>query len=269
MKLVYTSQKIISANLIIINDNIVDKKSPNFKELIKNHVVAHDWIDKHENYHVLNRHTIVSHERILHSKQYFVDKIVNWFNILFDEFCKKWKFFKAIFFRRWNDFNWRKHVFEFFQRLQQFDEYNDINNFNVKFISIYENIQELIVFFVTRRRYIDALKFHIKINMKQIFFMRFQIDLNKMMSLTKNFETVNKISYVFRSFGQRRQNNNTTTVFVINSKTEENLNIMIKKFKCYNCDKTNHKAFAYLNEHVFDQSSSNWKSRKKKNMKKE
>ena len=42
MKLVYTSQKIISANLIIIDDNIVNKKFSNFKELIKNHVVAYD-----------------------------------------------------------------------------------------------------------------------------------------------------------------------------------------------------------------------------------
>ena len=117
MKLVYTLQKIISASLIIIDDNIVNKKFSNFKELIKNHVIAYDWINKHENYHVLNRHIIISHERILHSKQYFVDKIVNWFNIFFDEFRKKWEFFKIIFFRRWDDFNWRKHIFEFFQRL--------------------------------------------------------------------------------------------------------------------------------------------------------
>ena len=173
MKFVYTSQKITSASLIIIDDNIVNKKFSNFKELIKNHVVAHDWIDKHENYHVLNRHIIISHERILHLKQYLVDKVVNWFNILSDEFRKKWEFFKTIFFRRWNDFNWREHVFEFFQRLQQFGEYNDINDFNVKFTSIYENIQELIFFFVIRKRYIDVLKSHIKINMKQMFFMRF------------------------------------------------------------------------------------------------
>ena len=42
MKLVYTSQKTTSTNLIIIDDNIVNKKLSNFKELIKNHVVAHD-----------------------------------------------------------------------------------------------------------------------------------------------------------------------------------------------------------------------------------
>ena len=42
MKFVYTSQKITSASLIIINDNIVNKKFSNFKKLIKNHVVAHD-----------------------------------------------------------------------------------------------------------------------------------------------------------------------------------------------------------------------------------
>ena len=42
MKLVYTSQKITSASLIIIDDNIVNKKFSNFKKLIKNHVVAHD-----------------------------------------------------------------------------------------------------------------------------------------------------------------------------------------------------------------------------------
>ena len=42
IKLVYTSQKIISANLIIIDDNIINKKFSNFKKLIKNHVVVHD-----------------------------------------------------------------------------------------------------------------------------------------------------------------------------------------------------------------------------------
>ena len=42
MKFVYTSQKIISASLIIIDDNIVSKKFSNFKELIKNYVVVHD-----------------------------------------------------------------------------------------------------------------------------------------------------------------------------------------------------------------------------------
>ena len=77
------------------------------------------------------------------------------------------------------------------------------------------------------------------------------------MSLTENFETVNKILYVFRLFEQERQNSNTMTVFVINNKIEENLNIMIKKFKCYNYDKTGHKVFACLNEHVSDQNFSN------------
>ena len=115
MKFVYTLQKIISASLIIIDDNIVNKKFLNFKELIKNHVVVYNWIDKHENYHVLNRHIIILHERVLYSKQYFVDKVVNWFNIFFDEFYKEWELFKAVFFKRWNDFNWRKHIFKFFQ----------------------------------------------------------------------------------------------------------------------------------------------------------
>ena len=78
-----------------------------------------------------------------------------------------------------------------------------------------------------------------------------------MMSLTKNFEIVNKVSYVFHLFGQERQNSNTTVVSAINSKIDENLNIMIKKFKCYNCDKTDHKVFACFNEHVLDQNSSN------------
>ena len=103
-----------------------------------------------------------------------------------------------------------------------------------------------------RKRYIDVLKSHIKINMKQMLFMRLKINLNEMMSLTKNFETVNKTLYVFRSFEQERQNNNTTITSAINNKIEENFNVMIKKFKCYNCDKTNHKAFAYFNEHVSD-----------------
>ena len=92
--------------------------------------------------------------------------------------------------------------------------------------------------------------------MKQMLFMRSQIDLNEMMSLTKNFETVNKISYAFHSFEQGRQNNNTTTVSAINSKIDENLNIITKKFKCYNCDKTDYKVSACFNEHVFDQNPS-------------
>ena len=82
--------------------------------------------------------------------------------------------------------------------------------------------------------------------------MHFQINLNEMMSLTENFETVNKISYVFRLFGQERQSNNTTIISVINNKIEENLNIIIKKFKCYNYDKTGHKVFVCLNKHVSD-----------------
>ena len=77
------------------------------------------------------------------------------------------------------------------------------------------------------------------------------------MSLTKNFETVNKVSYISRLFEQERQNSNTTTVFTINNKIEENFNVMIKKFKCYNCDKIDHKVSACFNEHVFDQNSSN------------
>ena len=87
-------------------------------------------------------------------------------------------------------------------------------------------------------------------------FMHSQINLNEMMSLTKNFETVNKISYVFRSFEQERQNSNTTVVSVINNKTDENFNVIIKKFKCYNYDKTDHKVLACFNEHVSDQSFS-------------
>ena len=83
-------------------------------------------------------------------------------------------------------------------------------------------------------------------------FMRFQINLNKMMSLTENFEIVNKISYVSCLFEQKRQNNNTTIAFVINSKIEENFNVMIKEFKCYNCDKIGHKVFVCFNEHVSD-----------------
>ena len=38
----YTLQKIILINLIIIDDNIVNKKFLNFKKLIKNYVVVHD-----------------------------------------------------------------------------------------------------------------------------------------------------------------------------------------------------------------------------------
>ena len=107
-----------------------------------------------------------------------------------------------------------------------------------------------------RRRYINVLKSYIKINMKQVFFMHFKINLNEIMSLTKNFETVNKILYIFRLFEQERQNSNTTTVFVINNKIDENFNIIIKKFKCYNCNKTVHKVFVCFNEHVSDQDSS-------------
>ena len=78
-----------------------------------------------------------------------------------------------------------------------------------------------------------------------------------MILLTKNFKIVNKILYVFRSFEQKRQNNNTTIVFVINNKIKENFNIIIKKFKCYNCNKINHKTFACFNKHVFNQNSLN------------
>ena len=87
--------------------------------------------------------------------------------------------------------------------------------------------------------------------------MRSQINLNEIISLTKNFKIVNKISYVFHLFKQERQSNNTTTVSVINNKIDEHFNVMIKKFKCYNCDKTGHKIFACLNEHVSDQDFSN------------
>ena len=87
-------------------------------------------------------------------------------------------------------------------------------------------------------------------------FMRSQINLNKMMSLTKNFETVNKISYTFCSFEQKRQNNNTTIVSAINNKIKKIFNVIIKKFKCYNYDKTGHKVFVCFNEHVFDQNLS-------------
>ena len=78
-----------------------------------------------------------------------------------------------------------------------------------------------------------------------------------MMSLTENFETINKISYVFRLFEQKRQNNKTTIIFIIYNKIDENLNIMIKEFKCYNYNKIDHKVFACFNEHVSDQNSSN------------
>ena len=74
-----------------------------------------------------------------------------------------------------------------------------------------------------------------------------------MISLTENFEIVNKILYVFRSFEQKRQNNNATIIFIINNKIKENLNIIIKKFKCYNCDKTDHKVFVCSNKHISDQ----------------
>ena len=103
-----------------------------------------------------------------------------------------------------------------------------------------------------QKRYINALKSHIKINMKQMFFMRSQINLNEMMSLTKNFEIINKILYAFHSFEQEQQSNNTTIVFVINNKIEKNLNIIVKKFKCYNCNKTGHKVFAYFNKYIFN-----------------
>ena len=107
-----------------------------------------------------------------------------------------------------------------------------------------------------RRRYIDVLKPHIKINMKQMLFMRLKINLNEMMSLTKNFETVNKISYASCSFEQERQSSNTTIASAINNKINKNFNVMIKKFKCYNCNKTDHKVFVCFNEHVSDQNSS-------------
>ena len=78
-----------------------------------------------------------------------------------------------------------------------------------------------------------------------------------MMLLTKNFKIVNKILYVFCLFEQRRQSNNITITFVINNKIKKIFDIIIKKFKCYNYDKTNHKVFVYFNEHVFNQNFSN------------
>ena len=88
-------------------------------------------------------------------------------------------------------------------------------------------------------------------------FMHFQINLNKIILLIENFETINKALYAFYSFEQKRQNNNITTIFVLNNKIDENLNIIIKKFKCYNCNKTDHKVFAYFNEYIFNQNFSN------------
>ena len=73
-----------------------------------------------------------------------------------------------------------------------------------------------------------------------------------MILLTKNFETVNKILYTSRLFEQKQQNNNTIIISAINNKIEENLNIIIKKLKCYNCNKTDHKAFACFNEYIFN-----------------
>ena len=108
-----------------------------------------------------------------------------------------------------------------------------------------------------RKRYIDVLKSHIKINMKQMLFMRSQINLNEIMSLTKNFKIVNEILYVFHLFEQKRQNSNTTIISAINNKIEENFNVIIKKFKCYNYDKTDHKVFVCFNEHILDQNFSN------------
>ena len=42
MKFIYISQKIILISLIIIDENIVNKKFLNFRKLIKNHVVVYD-----------------------------------------------------------------------------------------------------------------------------------------------------------------------------------------------------------------------------------
>ena len=269
MEPVYTPQGTTPASLAIIGGSIVGKKPPDFKGLAKDHVVAHDWIDKHEDYHALNRHTIAPHERVLHSKQYLVDKAANWFNTLSGEPRKEWEPFKAAFFRRWDDPNWREHALESFQRLQQSGEYSDINDFNAKFTSVYEDIQELVLPFVARRRYIDALKPHTRINMEQVLFMRPQIDLNEMMSLAENFETVNKASYASRPSGQGRQGSNTAAAPATNSKTDGNLNAMTKEPKCYNCGKTGHKAPACPNEHVPGQGPPGWKPRKKKGTGKE
>ena len=78
-----------------------------------------------------------------------------------------------------------------------------------------------------------------------------------MISLIKNFKSVNKISYVFYLFEQEKQNSNITIVFAINNKIEENLNIIIKKLKFYNYDKTDYKVLVYFNEYVFNQDYSN------------
>ena len=44
---------------------------------------------------------------------------------------------------------------------------------------------------------------------------------------------------------------------LLTAKLNENFNIIIKKFKCYNCDKTDHKTFVCFNKHISDQNSLN------------
>ena len=135
MKFMYTLQKIILTNLIIIDDNIVNKKFSNFKELIKNYVVAYNWINKYKNYYVLNRHIIISHKRILHLKQYFINQIVNWFNIFSGEFCKEWKFFKIIFL------NVEMISIDVNMFLSSFNNYNNLTNITILMTSMLNSFQ--------------------------------------------------------------------------------------------------------------------------------
>ena len=55
--------------------------------------------------------------------------------------------------------------------------------------------------------------------------------------------------------------NNKTIIrrlsLLLTAKLNENFNIIIKKFRCYNCDKTNYKTFVCFNKYISDQNSLN------------
>ena len=83
---------------------------------------------------------------------------------------------------------------------QQVEKYNNINDFNSKLITFYENIQKHIQHFVTQRRYINILKSRTKDNIKQILFLNRNINLNELITLTENFKLINvKILPLMRS----------------------------------------------------------------------
>ena len=78
-----------------------------------------------------------------------------------------------------------------FNSLSQIDFYNNINDFNIEFIKLYENVHDLIIDFVVRRHYINIFKLRIRINIKQMMNIKFNITFNEIMSMIERFDNLN------------------------------------------------------------------------------